>query len=86
LTALWLSGGGDPPLAITDAGIEVVASFVNLEEAGLVNTRVTDSGVQQLAALRKLRRLFLGSTSMSDAALERLRAALPSADIHRSRP
>ncbi|HEV8069883.1 MAG TPA: M56 family metallopeptidase [Planctomycetaceae bacterium] len=86
LKSLWLSGGGDGPLAITDTGLDVIASFANLKEAGLVNTRVTDRGLQQLAQLKKLQRLFLGSPLVSDEAFEHLRAALPNADIHRSRP
>jgi Leucine-rich repeat (LRR) protein len=86
LRSLFLTGGGDPPLAITDQGLQTIASFADLDYLGLTNSRITDSGVLQLAALKKLRNLYVGSPLISEGGFDRLRAAMPQARIVRCNP
>jgi beta-lactamase regulating signal transducer with metallopeptidase domain len=86
LKSLWLTGGGDSPLAITDQGLQTIASFADLDYLGLTNSRITDSGVLQLAALKKLRNLYVGSPLISEGGFDRLRAAMPQASIVRCNP
>jgi Carboxypeptidase regulatory-like domain len=86
LKSLWLSGGGDSPLAITDQGLQTIASFADLDYLGLTNSRITDSGVLQLAALKKLRNLYVGSPLISEGGFDRLRAAMPKAHVVRCNP
>ncbi len=57
----------------TDAAVEQLAGFTNLEELRLNNTPITDAHVAQFERLRQLRKLNLYGTQISDAALVALR-------------
>jgi hypothetical protein len=67
---------------ITDAAMEDVAQWVNMEEwLGLCHTRVTDDGARRLTTLKKLRNLNFIGTSVTEDCKRWLRAELPKADI-----
>ena len=57
----------------TDAALEQVGAFLNLEQLRLHNTPVTDQGIRHLQALRKLQKINLYGTEVTDAAMESLR-------------
>ena len=57
---------------ITDAGLEHVAAFGQLERLTLNKTKVTSAGLAHLAKLTKLRRLSLSECEIDDAGLAHL--------------
>jgi hypothetical protein len=67
----WLDIAGT---AVTDAGLQHVASMPNLTRLHLERTHVTDQGIAQLSSLNGLEYLDLYGTEVTDAALEHLQA------------
>jgi len=58
----------------SDATLEQVGTFLNLEQLRLHNTPVTDEGIRHLGKLRRLRKINLYGTEVTDATLETLEA------------
>ncbi len=61
---------------VTDADLEVLRSFPDLQSLGLTSTKITDEGLEHLVGLNKLRSLSLGFTAVTDRGLITL-AKLP---------
>lgn len=61
----------------TEATLERIGTFLNLEQLRLHETPVTDEGIRHLQNLRKLAKLNLYGTAITDAGLDALRK-LPS--------
>jgi Leucine-rich repeat (LRR) protein len=68
---------------ISDANVETVANFPQLETLDLSETDVTDAGLVWLRGLRQLRELDLRHTKITDAAIKELQRALPKCNIRR---
>jgi uncharacterized membrane protein/mono/diheme cytochrome c family protein len=64
-------------MPVTDADLELIAGFENLEELNLNFTEVTGSGLRHLASLPSLREISLSGTKTDATALEQLKS-LPS--------
>ncbi len=58
---------------VTDAAIEHVKGFSQLQDLDLMDTPVTDAGLEHLKALTQLRMLSLDETRVTDAGLEHLK-------------
>ncbi len=72
LSYLHLSGPG-----FTDANIESLALFPNLETLNLIHCPVSENAIANLVALKKLRRLELSNTDVAYPSLTTIRDALP---------
>jgi hypothetical protein len=57
---------------ITDAALEHITGFTELEELGLAATRITDKGLAHLKGMANLRRLEIKRTKVGDAGLAHL--------------
>jgi hypothetical protein len=57
----------------TDADLEPLRSWSQLQNVGLSDTEVTDAGLEHLRGSRKLQYLFLVNTPITDAGLEHLK-------------
>lgn len=64
-------------MPVTDADLELIAGFENLEELNLNFSEVTGSGLRHLASLRSLAEISLSGTKTDAAGLDQLKA-LPS--------
>lgn len=64
-------------MPVTDADLELIAGFENLEELNLNFTEVTGSGLRHLASLKSLAEISLSGTKTDAAALAQLKS-LPS--------
>ena len=58
---------------VTDAVLESIEHFTQLELLFLRSAKITDAGLNRLKGLVLLRRLYLGGTQVSDAGLENLK-------------
>lgn len=68
--------------SVTDAGLEQLDNFPNLEEFSLLQCQtVTDAGLKHLKKLTKLKELNLSVTFVSQEAAKQLQAALPDCKI-----
>jgi len=65
----WLDLGGT---AVTDAGLERIASMYNLTRLHLERTAIDDSGLERLSGLANLEYLNLYGTAITDAGLQTL--------------
>jgi Leucine-rich repeat (LRR) protein len=77
LTSLDLSGqqrtdSGLWFAAVTDAGLDSIASLRRLEELNLAGAKITDLGLAKLRALADLRELDLSRTQVTGQGLEAL--------------
>ncbi len=71
--ALALSSLDLGETAVTDAGLEVIASMKNLRRLSLDRTRITDAGLQSLSGLKSLEYLNVHTTAITDAGLSALK-------------
>jgi hypothetical protein len=62
---------------VTDAGLEHLTGFRQLQQLLLTKTSVSDAGVEQIKALRRLQWLGLSSTRVTDEGAHKLQIALP---------
>ena len=57
---------------VTDAGLEQLKGFTQLQSLNLTDTKVTDAGLESLEGLKKLKSLNLTNTNVTDEGLESL--------------
>jgi len=58
---------------VTDAALDTIVKFPNLQSLSLNNTRVSDAGLAKLVGHKKLLQLRLNGTDITDAGLELLK-------------
>jgi hypothetical protein len=58
---------------VTDAGLERLKGFTQLQTLFLGNTQVTDAGLEHLKGLTQLQYLLLDNSQVTDAGLENLK-------------
>jgi serine/threonine protein kinase len=66
---------------VTDAALEHLQGFTQLQSLNLANSQVTDAGLERLKGLTRLRSLCLGETKVTDDGKKKLRLALPNCEI-----
>lgn len=59
-------------MPVTDADVEIIGQFDNLEKLNLNFSQITDEGLKQIAKLKKLKELSLSGTSITEAGLSKL--------------
>ena len=62
---------------VTDAGLERVQNFADLDELYLRNNKISDAGLRYLTGLKKLKTLDLEGTQVTPLGIRDLRKALP---------
>jgi len=78
LEILNLSNNG-----ITDAGLDTLAGFENLQVLNLYgNSAITDGGLEKLVSLVNLETLYLWGTAVSEAGLMGLQASMVDLEIY----
>ncbi len=66
---------------ITDAGLEHLKEWTNMQGLGLRSTQITDAGIAHLKELTRLERLDLHDTQITFSAVAELRNALPNCKV-----
>ena len=70
---------------MTDAGLEHLQGFTELQVLYLGDINVTDAGLERLKGLSNLKELLLGDTKVTDDCVKSLQQALPKCNIVRER-
>ncbi len=68
---------------VTDAELDVIVSFPNLEGLQISESRITDDGLRKLASCTGLVELCLENVGISDAALLEFQSAVPNCNVVR---
>lgn len=71
------------PATLTDAGLKVLNTNMQLKELDLRETAVTDAGIPALFALKTLKRVDLRDTAVTETGRVRLANVLPNCEILR---
>jgi hypothetical protein len=66
---------------VTDAGLEYLKGFNQLEQLNLENTEVTDAGLKYLNGLIQLESLDVEGTPVTDFGVMRLQQVLPNCRV-----
>ncbi|WP_442511307.1 hypothetical protein SH528x_002979 [Novipirellula sp. SH528] len=72
-----------PDGRVTDAELEIIASFPNLEGLQISNSSITDDGFRKLADCTELLELSICDVAISEAALTEFQTAVPNCDVGR---
>lgn len=68
---------------ITDAGLDTLAGFENLQVLNLYgNSAITAAGLEKLTSLESLSTIYLWGTSISEEALPSLKASMPGIKVY----
>jgi hypothetical protein len=59
---------------VTDAGLENLKGFTELQTLSLFNTKVTDAGLENLKGLGQLQELYVGDTKITDIGLNYIKS------------
>ena len=69
---------------VTDAGLDYLKGFAELEHLNLAGQDITDSGLERLKDLTKLKRLYVSGNGITDAGLGHLKGLLHLERLHLS--
>lgn len=72
---------GLPQTAITDAGVESLARYRDLQGLSLIGTSVSDQSVPFLCEMRNLTELYIANTNISKESIATLQSWLPECRI-----
>jgi hypothetical protein len=72
-----------PDHRVTDAELDIIMSFPNLEGLQISESKITDDGLRKLARCTGLVELCLEDVGISDAALLEFQSAVPNCNVVR---